>query len=277
MSLRIATNIASQQVQRNLSQVTGRAQESLERLSSGSRINKAADNAAGLAIASRLQANSRGLAQATRNASEGISYVQITEGALNETTNILVRLRELAVNASSDTVGDSGRALLDVERHQLQEEVDRIAHSTEFNGIKLINGEGESDLSFHVTANGGENSKIHYDASQTDATTSTLGIDGLNIADKESAEDGVSSLDFALDQISSYRASLGAVQSRLQSTVNNLQTQKINGDNARSVIQDSDVAAEASQLARSNVIQQAAISSLSSANMIPNAALKLVG
>ena len=277
MALRIATNIASQQVQRNLSQVSNQAQDSLTKLSSGKRIERASQNAAGLAISEQLQANSKGLAQATRNANEGISYVQTAEGALNEGSAIVTRLRELSIQAASDTISNDGRLLLDVERQQLVEEVDRIAESVDFNGIKLINGEGSDDLSFQVGVNAGDENRVSFDAGDTDATSSSLGIDGIDISTKEGAADGIENLDSALNQISGYRANLGAIQSRLQSTINNLQIQKINGDNARSVIQDTDIAAESSRLARSKVIEQAGIASLANANALPNAALRLVG
>ena len=215
--------------------------------------------------------------QATRNASEAISYVQTTEGALNETSNILIRLRELSIQAASDSTDDSGRALLDLEREQLVNEVDRIANSADFNGVKVINGEGSSEFTFQVGANGGEENRILYDASVTDATTSSLGVSGLDISYRDNAEEGILDLDVALDKISGFRANLGAVQSRLRSTINNLQIQKLNGDEARSVIQDADIAEETSKLARSNVIKQAGISSLVNANNIPNAALRLIG
>lgn len=277
MGLRIATNIASQEVQKNLSQVAGRGQESLSKLSSGKRISKAADDAAGLAISQRLRATSRGLSQATRNANDGISYVQTAEGALNESSNIVIRLRELSVQAASDTVGDNERSLLNFEYQQLLEEVDRIANVSEFNGAKLINGEGNGRLFFHIGASYGEENQIEYDSDATDATASALGIDGFDISSQDSAREGIGQLDSAIDQISGFRAKLGALQSRLQSTVNNLQVQKINQDNARSVIEDADVAEETSKLARSNVISQAGIASLANANALPNAALRLLG
>lgn len=276
MAFRIATNIASQQVQNNLSQVSRRSQETLERLSSGSRINKAADNAAGLAISERLEARSRGLAQANRNASEGISYVQTAEGALNESSNILSRLRELAIQAASDTIDDSGRKLLDYERRELLEEFDRIAETTEYNGVKLINGDGDDNLLFQVGVNAGEDNKIGYDASATDATASSLGIDSLTIEDQESAEEGIEDIDSALNDLSGFRANLGSIQSRLRSTINNLEVQKLNEDLAKSVIKDTDVAEETSKLARFKIIEQAGISSLVHANNLPITALKLV-
>ena len=276
MALRIATNIISQQVQNNLSSLTRRAADALEKLSSGSRINKAGDDAAGLAIVQRLRGTTRSLAQATRNANDSISYVQTAEGGLHETSNIMIRLRELAIQASSDSIGDDERTLLDQERRELVDEIDRIANSTEFNGSQLINGEGEDRLSFHVGAKAGDENKIIYDASDTDATTSSLGIDSLNISNRDDAEDGIEQLDEAIERVSSFRANLGSLQSRLQSAVNNLQTQRISQDNARSIIQDTDVAEQTSQLARLNVIKQAGIASLANANSLPNSALRLI-
>ena len=276
MGLRIATNIASQEVQKNLSQVTARSEQSLAKLSSGMRINKAVDDAAGLAISQRLRATSRGLAQATRNANNGISYVQTAEGALNESSNIVIRLRELSVQAASDTVGDNERELLNFEYQQLLEEVNRIADSAEFNGLKLINGEGNGTLSFHIGAASGEENKIEYNSDETDATPSALGIAGLDVLERGSAEGGLVQLDEAINKISGFRARLGSIQSRLRSTVNSLQVQKINQDDAKSVIEDTDIAEETSKLVRSNVISQAGVAALVSANALPNIALKLL-
>ncbi|MCY4643405.1 MAG: flagellin [Bacteriovoracales bacterium] len=276
MALKIATNVISQQVQNSLSSSTKRSGEALQKLSSGSRINKAGDDAAGLAIVQRLRATTKSLAQATRNANDGISYIQTAEGALNETSNIVIRLRELAIQASSDTIGDNERALLDQERIQLVEEIDRIAHSTEFNGSELINGQGKESLSFHIGYKAGDENKIVYNAGHTDATTSSLGIDSLDISNQQDAESGIERLDEAIDHISGFRANLGSLQSRLQSTINNLHVQRISQDSARSAIQDTDVAEQASQLARLDVIKQAGIASLASANSLPNSALRLL-
>ncbi len=276
MGLRIATNIASQEVQKNLNRVSGSAQESLSKLSSGERITKAADDAAGLAIAKRLEATSRGLKQAKRNANDGISYVQTAEGGLNEVSNMLTRMRELSVQAASDTVGDNERGLLDKEYQQLIQEIDRISESSEFNGAKLLNGEGNGTLTFHVGAEAGEANKIEFDSAETNSTAGNIGVDGLSVSDKDGAESAIGDIDGAIDQISGFRANLGAIQSRLESTVSNLDSQVINQDSAKSVILDVDVAEEASKLASSNVIKQAGISSLAQANNIPNSALKLI-
>lgn len=277
MGLRIATNVASQEVQKNLQKTAQTSQDSLNKLSSGSRIMKASDDAAGLAIGKRLEATSRGLKQAQRNANDGISYVQTAEGGLNEVSNILTRLRELSVQAASDTVGDNERGLLDQEYQQLIQEVDRISESTEFNGAKLINGEGNGTLSFHVGAEAGEANKIEFDSSSTDSTSGTIGIAGLSVADKGGAEGAIADIDGAIDTISAYRANLGSVQSRLQSTSSNLGVQIINQDSAKSAIMDTDVAEEASKLAASNVIKQAGVSALAQANSLPNSALRLIG
>jgi flagellin len=277
MGLRIATNIASQQVQKNLKHVSSEANSSLEKLSSGKRITKSADDAAGLAIATNLEAQTKGLRQATRNANDGISLVQTAEGGLNEVSNILVRMRELTVQASSDTVGENERGFLDKEYQQLVTEVDRIAESTTFNGTQLLNGEGDGTLDFQVGAFAGEQNRISFDSSETDASAGSIGIDGSGVADKGDALDSISSIDDAINQVSGQRANLGAIQSRLNSTVSNLEVQTINQDSARSMIQDVDVAEESAKLASSQVVKQAGISTLAQANALPNNALRLVG
>lgn len=277
MGLRIATNIASQQVQKNLREVTSQADSSLEKLSSGKRITKSADDAAGLAIATNLEAQTKGLRQATRNANDGISLVQTAEGGLNEVSNILVRMRELTVQASSDTVGEQERGFLDKEYQQLVSEVDRISESTTFNGAQLLNGEGNGEMDFQVGAFAGEQNKITFDSSESNATASAIGIDGSGISEKGEALDSISVIDDAINQVSGQRATLGAVQSRLESTVSNLEVQTVNQDSARSVIQDVDVAAESAKLASSNVIKQAGVSTLAQANSLPNSAMRLIG
>ena len=277
MGLRIATNIASQQVQKNLKQVSSEADSSLEKLSSGKRITKAADDAAGLAIATNLEAQTKGLRQASRNANDGISLVQTAEGGLNEVSNILVRMRELTVQAASDTVGEQERGFLDKEYQQLVSEVDRISESTTFNGANLLNGEGSGEMDFQVGAFAGEQNQITFDSSESNASASAIGIDGSGIEDKGVALDSIEVIDDAINQVSGQRATLGAVQSRLESTVSNLEVQTVNQDAARSVIQDVDVASESAKLAASNVVKQAGISTLAQANALPNQAMRLIG
>lgn len=277
MGLRIATNVASQTVQKNLKEVSNAGNAELERLSSGKRITKAADDAAGLAISTNLEAQTKGLRQATRNANDGISLVQTAEGGLNETTNILVRLRELTIQASSDTVGEQERGFLDKEYQQLTTEIDRIAASTTFNGTQLLNGEGKGTMDFQVGAFAGEQNRITFDSSESDSSASSIGVGGTGIADKDAALDAISSVDGAIEKVSSMRANLGSIQSRLQSTVKNLEVQTINQDSARSVIQDVDVASSSAALASNNVVKNAAVSTLSQANQIPMSALRLIG
>jgi len=277
MGLRIATNIASQEVQKNLRKVSGESSDLLNKLSSGKRITKASDDAAGLAIATNLDAQTRGLRQATRNANDGVSLVQTAEGGLNETTNILVRLRELAIQSASDTVGDQERGFMDKEYQQLVQEVDRIAQSTTFNGAHIINGDSEKGtLDFQVGAFDGQNNRISFESDKTDATASTIGISGLGVASKSDALSGLKDIDKAINTVSGYRAELGSLQSRLGSTVANLEIQALNQDSARSVIQDVDVAQASAKLASSNVVQAAGIATLAQANQIPNSALRLI-
>ncbi len=277
MGLRIATNIASQDVQKNLRKVSGQAEQELSKLSSGKRITKAADDAAGLAIATNLEAQTRGLRQATRNASDGISLVQTAEGGLEESTNILVRMRELTIQSASDTVGDSERGLLDREYQQLVSEVDRIAKATTFNGTPVLKGDsGKGTLDFHVGATADAINVIKFDADDVNATAEFIGIDGTGVAEKDSAKESIETIDGAISKVTTYRANLGAIQSRLQSTVNNLEVQTINQDTARSVIQDVDVAQSTAKLASASVIKASGLATLAQANNIPNSALGLL-
>ena len=276
MGLRIATNIASQSVQKNLKEVSNAGNAQLEKLSSGKRITKASDDAAGLAIATNLEAQTKGLRQATRNANDGISLIQTAEGGLNETSNILVRLRELTIQAASDTVGETERGFLDKEYQQLTKEVDRISDSTTFNGSQLLNGQGKGSMDFQVGAFAGEQNKITFDSSETDASSSSIGIDGSGIGNRDDALSAITVVDGAISKVSGQRANLGSIQSRLGSTVKNLETQTINQDSARSVIQDVDVAEASAALASNQVVKNAAVSTLAQANQIPNSALRLI-
>jgi flagellin len=277
MGLRIATNIASQTVQKNLKNVSSEGNSELERLSSGKRITKAADDAAGLAISTNLEAQTKGLRQATRNANDGISLVQTAEGGLNETSNILVRLRELTIQASSDTVGDKERGFLNKEFSELTKEVDRISEATTFNGSQLLNGKGKGTMDFQVGAFAGEQNRITFDSGETDSSASSIGIKGASIDEKGSALDAIAVVDDAIGKVSGQRASLGSIQSRLASTVKNLEVQTINQDNARSVIQDVDVAESSAKLASNTVVKNAAVSTLAQANQLPMSALRLIG
>jgi flagellin len=277
MGLRIATNTAAQDVQRNL-RVNGSEQTNeYTKLSSGKRINKSSDDAAGMAISKKLEAETRGLRQANRNAGDAISLIQVAEGGLDETTNILIRLRELSIQSASDTVGEKERGYLDEEFQHLVQEADRIAKSTTYGGTPLLKGESDrGTLDFHVGAYAGDNNIIQFDADRTNATASHLGIEGLAIQEKEDANSGLENIDEAIEMVSGYRASLGALQSRLNSTVNNLEIAAVNQDAARSRIEDVDYAASISKLSSINIMKNAGTAVLSQANNIPNGAMRLL-
>lgn len=277
MGFRINTNVASLSAQRSLGVTKERLNNNLRKLSSGERITRASDDAAGLAISENLRAQIRGSRQAKRNANDAISLIQTAEGSLAEISNIIIRLRELSVQAASDTVGDTERGFSDIEFQQLKEEVDRIAKSTTFNGIDLLNGTG-GVLEFQIgTRNDPQLDRLRYDATQNDATLSTLGITGESIATKEGAQTTLQKLDDALVHINGVRANLGATQNRLSSTINNLGISEENLSAAKSRIRDVDVAKETADLARNNILVQAGTSVLSQANQSTNIALKLLG
>jgi flagellin len=278
MGLRIRTNVASQAVRKTLTSADRVAGDSYEKLASGKRITKSADDAAGLGIAKKMEAEVRGYRMAQRNANAGISLVQVAEGGLNEATNIMTRMRELSIQAASDTVGEKERGYLNLEYEQLLQEADRITKTTTFSGKQLLTGQSETGtMDFHVGAYGGSDNKISFDADATDATVENLGIAGTNIASKEDASENLSLIDDAIDTVSGYRANFGSIQSRLQSTISNLDTMSVNTESARSRIEDVDIAAETARLASTNVMKQAGIATLSQANNLPNSALRLIG
>jgi flagellin len=275
MGLRIATNIPSLNAQRNLRQNSNSLQTSMERLSSGFRINKSSDDVAGLAISEKMRGQIRGLGQAQRNAQDGISFVQVAEGALSETSNILIRVRELATQAASDTVGETERGFINVEVGQLLTELDRIAQTTEYSGTNLLDGSGGS-LDFHVGTSGNENNVISFDAGEANATASSLGVSGMSVASKSDARSTLDTIDQALTKVGTMRANFGAIQSRMGSTINNLAVYEENLAAANSRIRDADMAKEAADLAKNSIIQQASVATLSQANTNTALALKLL-
>ena len=278
MGFRIMTNTSSVTGQRHLRNTRRMLDQSLERLASGYRINKAGDDAAGLAISEKLRAKIRGLQVAQRNANDGISLVQVAEGGLNEVQNILVRMRELGVQAASDTIGPKERTYLDNEYQALKSEVDRIANGTDFNGTNLLDGTGGT-LDIQVNT-GGDNilgvDRISYDASKADANTDKLGIADLSIGNKEGAQMSLAKIDDALDYVSSLRGDLGAMQNRLISTINNIGISVENLSAANSRIKDVDIADESAELARNNILMQAGTSVLAQSNQVPRMALDLL-
>lgn len=307
MGLRIRTNVASLNAQRRLGQSTDAIGESGNKLASGERINKASDDAAGLAISENLRADVRSLNQAKRNALDGVSLVQTAEGGLNETTNMLVRLRELAVQAASDTIGNTERGFLDKEYQALKSEIDRIASSTEFNGTRLLIGQVALPEDMNTGANAFpleiQVSKDYY--TQSDALshpnpTNIIRIDlqnlnayssgenSLNINQSNAGEEvagidnkigaqmSIGRLDTAITQVNEYRSYLGSIQNRLGSTIANLGVQTENLDTARSRIKDTDFAAETAEFTKMKILQQAGTSVLAQANQAPQVALGLL-
>lgn len=308
MGLRIQTNMQAVNAQRNLVASTEANSASMEKLSSGYRINKASDDAAGLAVSEHMKADIRGLNTAKRNANDGISLVQTAEGGLNEIGNILSRLRELAVQSASDTIGNTERGFLNKEFMQLKDEIDRITNSTEFNGTMLLVGD-QSNLpesmrnrsnAYPLEVQVGKNFASDIDGPDVrnavnviridlqNINTNTGSEDGLNLGsvedesgtrvdNKEGAQMSIGTLDSAITKVSEYRSVLGAIQSRLNSTVNNLSIQSENLSAANSRIRDTDFAEESARMTQSNIVKQAGIAVLGQANQTPQAALRLLG
>jgi len=275
--MRIATNVQSLAAQRFLTNNTNTLNKSLERLSSGSRINRASDDAAGLAISEKLRSNIRSMKQAARNANDGISLVQVAEGAMNEIDNILIRMRELSVQASSDTIGDVERGFVNKEVQGLKLEIDRIALSTEYNGQKLLDGKAP-ELSLQVGINNDPQiDRFRYDTRALVSTLEGLGVSSVSTDSRESAQTNLKMIDDAITRVSDNRANLGALQNRINSTINNLGIYRENLEAANSRIRDTDMAEETSEMTKANIISQANISVLAQANQNTQLALKLLG
>ncbi len=277
MGLRINTNVSSLAAQRWVGRTDRRLNNSLRKLSSGERITRAGDDAAGLAISENLRAQIRGNRQAKRNANDAISLIQTAEGGLSEISNIIIRLRELAVQAASDTVGSVERGFTDIEFQQLKEEVDRISQSAEFNGVKLLDGTSgvlEFQIGIH---NDPILDRLRYDGTKANTTLGFLGLSAESVGTKESSQLSLRKLDDALVQVNGVRAELGATQNRLSSSVQNLAISDESLSAAKSRIRDVDVAAETADLAKNSILIEAGTSVLSQANQAPRAALKLIG
>lgn len=276
MGFRINTNVPSLSAQRSVAKTNQEMEGSLQKLSSGQRINKASDDAAGLAISEKMKSEIRSARQADRNANDGISMVQVAEGGLNEAQNILTRLRELAIQSASDTVGDTERGFTNMEYQNLVQELGRISEVTEFNGTKLLNGQG-GVLDFQVGTKAGDDHKISYDAGFVDSSIDSLGIEGASVASKEEALASLANVDKAIEKTSGQRAFLGALQNRLTSTSNNLQVWTENLSAANSRIRDVDYAEETAKQAKNSILSAAGTSVLAQANMQGQNALKLIG
>ena len=280
MAISIVTNPASLNAQRNLNRTQGTMGRSLARLSSGLRINGASDDAAGLAISEKLKSQTRSLSQAERNANDAVSMLQTAEGAMNETSGLLIRMRELSVQSANDTVGATERSFIQSELSDLRDEVNRIAEVTEFNGTKLIDGSASS-VTFQVGIQNTTNDRISVSINDMHATAlgtgATTRLSALDVSTITGAQTALDVLDAAITDVSAGRAEIGAVQNRLQVTIANLGTARENLSAANSRIRDVDVASESAELTKNNILMQAGVSVLAQANQQPALALSLLG
>lgn len=282
MALSVMTNVASLAAQRNLGNTEMLLGKSIGRLSSGLRINRAGDDAAGLGISENLKADIRSLAQARRNANDAVSLTQVAEGALNEVHGIVSRMRELAVQSANGTIGATERGYINTEFTALRAEIDRIAAVTEFNGQVLLDGSTATGLNFQVGIHSGPNDQLTMSVATVAASTLgstggglTLGSASLSTVTNSLA--ALASLDTAITQLSTRRADIGALQNRVQVTINNLSVAHENLSAANSRIRDTDVAEETAALTRNQILVQAGVAVLGQANQIPASALSLIG
>ena len=279
MALTINTNVASLNAQRNVGNTQHMLSGNLSRLSTGLRINSSADDAAGLAISENLKAQIRGLGQAERNSNDAVSALQTAEGSLNETSGILTRMRELAVQAANGTLGTTERGYLNDEFETLTSEIDRIAAVTEFNGIGLLNGAASGGITFQIGIDNTTNDRLTVTITSMGSTrigTTTNSVSGVSVATVTGARLAIDVLDSAIDDISSQRGDIGAAQNRLNVSIANLGSARENLSAANSRIRDVDVASETAAMTRNNILMQAGISVLAQANQMPSAALSLL-
>lgn len=278
MSLTVNTNVSALNAYRNLSGTQGSLGSSLEKLSSGFRINRAADDAAGLAISEGMRSQIGGMKQAVRNAQDGISLVQTAEGALQEVHSILQRMRDLSVQGANDTNNTAARSNIATEMGQLTEELDRIAKSTEFNGTKLLTGmTSATALNFQVGAAGNTDSRIKVDLSEANVSSVATAVSGLSVASHASAQAAISAIDAQISNVSTARANLGAYQNRFDHTIKNLNVAVENLSASESRIRDTDMAQEMMNFTRSQILSQAGTAMLAQANQVPQGVLRLLG
>ncbi len=272
-------NLTAMNAYRNLASVNERVDKNMEKLSSGMRINRAADDAAGLAISEKMRGQIKGLNMATKNSQDGISLIQTAEGALNETHSILQRMRELSVQSANDTNTTEDREKLQLEMNQLRQELDRVSTSTEFNTRKLLTGEyAEGGLTFHIGANKDQNVKLNI----ADMSATYLKVNGgtdeeaLSISTQEDANSSILTVNNALERVSEERANLGALQNRLEHTINNLRVSGENLQSAESRIRDADMANEMVSLNKDKIISQSGTAMLAQANAKSQSVLQLL-
>ncbi len=279
MTISILTNVTSLDAQRNLNKTQNALATSIGRLSSGMRINSASDDAAGLGISENLSANIRSMAQAQRNANDGISMSQVAEGSMNDMQGIVSRMRELSVQSANATLGAPERGYIQTEFKQLSSEINRISSVTDFNGQKLLDGSASTGLTFQIGIQNTANDRLSM--SITKLTTSTLGSTSLHIASASlstatNAQAAIGTFDKAIQQLSQVRAKVGAIQNRMTVTVSNLSVTQQNLTAANSRIMDVDVASESSSLTKAQILSQAGLAVLAQANSLPQSALKLL-
>ncbi|MCP4293681.1 MAG: flagellin FliC [bacterium] len=275
MGIRINTNVSSINTRRHLSNSTINFGKSMEKLSSGLRINRAGDDAAGLAISEGLKSDIRSLDQAARNAADGISLIQTAEGSLDEVSNILLRMKELAEQSLNGTLSDTDRGYLDSEYNALSSEIDRISDGAEFNGVKLLDGSGASDLAIQVGIGTTSSDTVTIDLS-TNRDAATLGVSsGIDTTSNASATMG--EIDAAIETVVGARGDFGALQNRLETSIRNINMTSENLSAANSRIRDVDVANESSKMTSFQILQQAGVSMLAQANMTTGLAMSLLG
>jgi flagellin len=276
VSLRVNTNVSSIHAQNALSTNTRETQESFAKLASGERITKAADDAAGLAISEKMKADIRSSRQANRNANDGMSMIQTAEGGLNEASSILGRMKELSIQAASDTLTDTQRSFAGFEYQNLKLELERIAQSTEFNGRKLLDGSGSRmDFQVGVGANSADD-YISFQPSKLDAKIQSLGVNTASINSKFEAQQSINTIESAINKVSSHRSMLGSIQNRLLTSSSNLQIYNENMSSANNRIRDLDYAEETAKIAKNRILGDASTAVLTQANMSGKDALKLV-
>jgi flagellin len=277
MGLSILSNIASLDAQRHLSRTQRMLQTNMAHLASGMRINNAADDSAGLAVSDKLRAQIRSLAMAERNANDGISVTQVADGALNEVNGLITRMRELAVEAGNGTLDTTQRSFINTEFDQLRNEIDRIANVTNFNGKNLLDGTVSNGVSLQVGINSSSNDTISLSVQATNANGIDVSSTSVSVGTAAAALSALAVLDSAITTIATRRSTIGAIQNRLNVTINNLASARQQLSSADSRIRDVDVASETAELTRNQILSQAGVAVLAQANQLPSAALSLLG
>lgn len=275
MAISFLSNPQSVTIQRHLEQTSEKASTSLERIASGRRINRAGDDAAGLAIAEGLRARYRGVQRARQNAMDGLSLVQVAEGGMNEASNLLIRLRELSIQSASDTVSNKERKLIQLEVNQIKAEMNRLAEATRYSETALLNGEGGT-FEFQIGPDNNENNRVTYEASKINIKPDELGVDDINLEEKDDAREAIEALDGALVKLQSPRAEVAALQTRLHTISRQLVVENENLMAAHGRIVDADLAKESSNMVRAQTAQAAGVAVLAQANQLPAVALRLI-